>query len=490
MTADRVPVGATRAAVRAGGLNTVLVQVLSTAVTIVLARLLTPEEFGLVAAAQTIIAGAALITTLGLAGALVRERELSPTTVDTVFWASGALGSVVAVSLFVGSGVLAGLVGQPSAAVLVQILAPAVVLQLLAAVPRALLQRDMRLPTAYRVELAAMVAYAAVQIVLASAGLGARSVAIGQLAMAACMLILMLRAARYVPGPRWSTAVLKANARFSTGVLGYGATQYVAKNIDYALISRSLGATALGQYYVAFVLPNILRQRISSLVTDVSWPVMTRAQDDPGKLIELHLRNIRLTFFLGLPAMTGLACLAPEVLLTFFGDQWTEAGVSLSILALTAAFELTVVPTSVVFLVTGRPGAAAWLQLLRCALIAGTMTAVLLMPGTPSLAELSAAVALGIVLSGVAAHASIIHRLRMRPTAVGLALLPPVLPASVMAVGVLGLRPIVDDLNVPLTLLSLTVVGALLFLSTAWFLPSRSALLELARIALPQRWVQ
>ena len=433
---------ASRRSGRWGAVAGVLQQLMSVAVTVVLARLLEPAEFGLVAIAQSGVAAVSVFANVGLGAALVRRSLLSDVLVSTVCWLSLALGILLSAAAYALAPLMAGALGQPAAADLLRLLSPVIALQVVAAVPRALLQREVRLHLVYALEVVAFVVYAAAQVLLAFAGFGARSVIVGQLAMAVVLLVGLLSITRLRPGWRFSWGSVREDIGFSAQVLSFTFVTYVGKNVDYWVIGRALGAQALGLYYVAFVLPNILRQRISTLMAEIAYPVLARSAG-PSELRRTYLRASRLSLFLVLPPMVGLALLSHDIVLLCFGSQWLPAAPAMALLALAAGIEVTVPVTGVIFLALGQPLRAARLQAGRVLLF--VLLLALVVRAGATLEAVAGAVLVATLALAVAAHVQV-GRVLDAGTAVFVEpLRPVVLPCLLMAGAVLPVRLALAD---------------------------------------------
>lgn len=454
---------ASRSAGRSGAVSSLLLQLMSVGVTLILARLLSPGEFGLVAIAQSAAGVAALLANIGLGAALVRAVELTRLQISTSFWFASGLGLGLACLSFISSSWLARALGQPEATELIRILSPALALNLIAAVPRALLQREFRLRAVYRLDVFSFAVYGIVQVQLATAGFGARSVVVGQVAMSLVSAVGLVIISRLRPRFAFSWRTLEKDVGFSAQVLALSSVNYVAKNVDYWIISRAFGAQFLGLYYVGLVLPTILRQRVSGLMADISYPYLARARSDPERLRNLYLRSSLFSLFLALPAMVGLSIISEDVLRLCFGEQWLRAAPAMSWIALAAGLEVSVPITGVVFTVLGRPLRSARPQVLRV-IILGVLLATVVTTGA-SIASVGAAVFFATTCSACAAHLQAGRALHSGFAIFLEPLRPVVLPCIVLAAVLLPLTAsISDNLGAGMTVGICVVVGVCTYL--------------------------
>jgi O-antigen/teichoic acid export membrane protein len=329
-------------------------QVLSVLATVVLARLLTPADFGIVAAVNTLMGLAVIGTTLGFAPAVIRRLHLDETFVSTLFWSSLGVSASLGLVLIAAAPWLAGMFGRPEAAAYVAVMVPALVCDVCASIPLAMLQRDLRFAALYGSILVAMVVYVVVQIVLALAGFGAWSVIIGQVAMSTTSLVLALALTRWLPKRRFARGVVRSELGFAGGIFASQVLSYGLKSADYWVVGRTLGGAALGAYYIAFQLPSIVRLRMSNVSRQVLFPVFAQERQSEERVASIYLKAMRLQIGLGLPTMIGLAALAAPITAVFFGDQWEAAVEPTRWLALAAVFEIVTSPAGSIAIAHGR----------------------------------------------------------------------------------------------------------------------------------------
>lgn len=348
-------------------------QALSVVATLVLVRLLAPDAFGIVAAVNSAVGLISVVTQLGLGIAIVRSSDASDEVVGTLFWTSVAVGTVAASATAVASRSLAALVGVPSAAPYLAVLALTILLHMTAAVPRALLQRRLRFRRVYGVQTGAMVAYVVTQVSLALVGLGPWSVIVGQVVNAALLLTGFLVGAGWRPRLVFSLSVLRRVVGFSGSILVTTLLTHVLKNADYWVVGRRGGAAVLGFYFVAYVLPNIVRLRITTTALDVLLPVFAEVRHDPSRLRRAFVSSLRLQVFVGCPALVGISVLAPLIVRTFFGPQWDAAVLPMRILSVAAIVDVVMQPVVTIFISAGVPGRNLRVVTVRLAVFLGLL---------------------------------------------------------------------------------------------------------------------
>lgn len=335
-------IGATaRSGARSTFVAQVVVQLGSVVATMVLARILSPSEFGAIALVQSVLGVSALLNLAGLNAALVSRRGDVERAAASYLWLTVSLGLVLYVSLFFGSYPLMQSMGQPESAFYLQVLSLSVPLTLLTMVPQAILQRRLAFKALNTASVISAIFYFAAEIGLALAGWGVWAVILGQVSSAALLLLLTVALARWIPkhGFHWSD--IRLDLAMLGGLSLSRLFEYVYKNVDYWIASRSLGPSSLGIYYVAYVLPNIVRLRLSGVFRTVMLPVVSQnpSQDEARR----HwIRATTVLLSMGIPALAGIAAISGPLVRVFFGATWEEAVLPMQILTLGTVADLLI----------------------------------------------------------------------------------------------------------------------------------------------------
>ena len=307
--------------------------------TVILARLLSPGDFGIVALSQSILGFATLIALSGVNAAIVTRRTDLQVAASSYFWLALGVGLVGLGAFALTAVPVTRVLGQPGAAPYVAVLAISFPLGMLALVPGALLQREFRFGWMNASIVASAGSYFALEIILALAGWGAWAVIIGQVAGSAIGLIVSLVGARWRPAARFSWATVRSDISLTAGLGAGQALSFVQKNADNWAVSSILGGPALGIYYVAYVLPNIVRQRLTITLTQLLLPAYAVAKSIE-ETTRLWRRSFRSIAGLGLPMLVGIALVASPLVHVFFGGQWTEAVAPMQILTASSVIDL------------------------------------------------------------------------------------------------------------------------------------------------------
>ena len=307
--------------------------VLKIVVLLVLARLLTPEDFGLVSAALTVVALAEVMGRIGVAPFIIQVKDLTREHVATGLTATVAMGFGLAALIYMLAEPIARLYRMPDLQPFVEVFAILFVIKGAGLVSEALLQRDLRFKRLAAIQLASYVlGPAAVAIVLAVMGFGAWALVIGQLVQQAIASTFFFLSARkgLTFGFGWSTFVTMF--RFGFGVTLSQIGGYVAQNADYFIVARWLGAEALGYYSRAYLLLQQGASLVGKMGDKVLFPTLASIQDDRNRVERALNRALSLVAMTQVPVTALLVVLAPEVILVLMGPQWEPAIVPFQVL--------------------------------------------------------------------------------------------------------------------------------------------------------------
>jgi PST family polysaccharide transporter len=306
-----------------------------------LGRILSQTEFGVVAAAMTVIQLGNTIKDLGIGIALVQRKELEPGHVEAAFTFSVGLGALLGGAMFIAAGPLAAFYGIEGSVGLIRMLSLLFVLRGVSLVPSFLCRRNMRFRALTIVDLSGYVAGSAVSVGLALAGAGAWALAWGYLVETALNVAMLCALA---PPPRR----LRVHKRHLKDLLGFGMGQsaanlanYFANNGDYMVVGHFLGPAKLGLYQRAYELMRFPSMVFTNIAGSVLFSAFSRVQDDRERLGRAFRRTLFASAIVLLPASAGLIVLAPEVVRILLGKGWAGVEWPFRIMAASMLFRTT-----------------------------------------------------------------------------------------------------------------------------------------------------
>lgn len=334
---------------------------------VVLARLLSPASFGLVALASVFILLGQILVDQGFSDALVQRRTIGPAHLDAAFWASAVSGLLLTAACFFSAGWLAQAFGEPRLGPVLHWLSPVLLIGSLSGTQEALLRRDLAFKRIATISLMAMGAGGAVGLAMAILNWGVWSL-VGQIMVQRLVqLPLLWYATGWRPRLRFSPRHFRALFSFGAHVLVTGLFNFSNRQSDHLLIGYVLGSTALGYYTIGYRLIRILLDLLPHALLPVAFSAFSRLQTDLKRMRKALYESSQLMALATLPVFCGVAVLAPELIGTLFGARWEpSAGVMLVLTPIAAQQSLSILYMTALK-ARGKPGVVLALTALNAA---------------------------------------------------------------------------------------------------------------------------
>ncbi len=336
-------------------LQTIGMRIISLAVFLVLARLLSPHQFGLVSLAAVFVSLLEVFVEQGFSQAIIQRKVLEPGHLDTAFWSCLGMGIALSVVAFALAGPTASLLGEPHLAPILRGLSPTLALTGLASVAEAILRRELRFRSLAARTMFGAAAGGVVGVTAAVAGLGAWALVYQLLATAIAQTIVIWIAVPWRPGRevRWDR--FKDLFGFGVNVVGINLLNFLNRQSDDLLIAGVLGTTALGYYTVAYRILLMLTEVMTRTIDAVTLPTFSRIQDDLARVGRAYLMATRISSAIATPVFLALAALAPEVIPVVFGAKWEPSVEVMQILAFIGLLHAAIYFSGSVLLSIGKP---------------------------------------------------------------------------------------------------------------------------------------
>jgi O-antigen/teichoic acid export membrane protein len=329
-----------------GGLARVCAQAANFAVRtgsiVVLARLLSPKDFGLVGMVTAITGMLGLLRGFGLSEATVQRSHVTEEQLAGLFWVNLLFGAILALAGVALAPFVARFYGEPRLLWVTVALAPAFVFNAAGVQHSAILQRQMRFTTLSAIDVGSWVVSTGVAIGMAAAGLRYWALVGNTLCLPLVSSACLWIAVRWVPGRPRARVGLRSMIRFGGTISLNRIIAYVTSNLDKVLLGRFWGANALGFYGRAFQLLDIPTQLPNSAVAEVAFALLARVQHDRGRVKSYFLKSYSLVLAMTIPITVCVGVFAPDLVSVLLGPQWQQVGPMLRLLAPTIlAFALT-----------------------------------------------------------------------------------------------------------------------------------------------------
>jgi O-antigen/teichoic acid export membrane protein len=304
------------------------------AVFIVLARHLGPEAFGLATlsmVAPIILAG---VVTRGIPDAIVQRPEIEPIHLDSAFWLLVATGATLSAFIWMFAGVIADLFGEPLLEGLVRWTCIIVVVQALAAVPAAILKRELNFRLLTLRTLTGTTAGGTVGLGMALAGYGMWSLVWMQVAKAIVETTVILLGSSWRPRLVYSHRRCRELFGFAGPIVGQTLWNFVNDEIPKVILGLFFGPGAVGIYAIARRPLDLLVEVFLGPLMAITMPAVARVQREPEKIDYFFNTSVRMAGIAGFPAFIGFAAIAPVAVPLVFGPQWASGVVAVQILML------------------------------------------------------------------------------------------------------------------------------------------------------------
>lgn len=309
--------------------------VMQVAVLSVLARLVTPAEFGVVAAAQVVVSFAAIFQQVGVGPALVQRAALTDQHQRVAFTFTCALGIALTLVMWISAPAVAGFFRLDTLPSVLRAISSLFVLQSVAVVAGSLLQRDLAFRRLAGIDVVSYgVGYGVVGTVAAGFGLGVWALVSAALAQAALKSGLLLTSRRHPMRPSLDRRAAVELLRFGSGFTLGRVFNQLALQGDNLVVGRWLGPTALGMYGRAYQLMATPATVTGTAIDKVLFPAMAQVQDDAAKLGRAYARGVGIVALVMVPASVFVFVMAPEIVTVLLGTQWGDVVAPLRIFAL------------------------------------------------------------------------------------------------------------------------------------------------------------
>jgi O-antigen/teichoic acid export membrane protein len=307
-------------------------------VMVVLARLLSPADFGLVAMLLVFTSIGALLVDSGFGTALIQRQHTTDDDETTVFLFAVASSTLVALALFVAAPSIAAFYQQPELEALTRVFVLVLPLGAMGAVPDAMLTMKLDFRSRARVEIVASAASGITAIALAWRGYGAWALAWQAIVGMGLRAVLLWTYSAWRPRGRFSADAFRRLFSFGGYMLMTNLLDVVSIRLQSLLIGRLFDSRALGYYTIAQNTQQAPTSFIGSILNRVGLPVFASVAHHPERLLGALRLSLRVSMFLFVPCMLGVAIIARPLVAALYGPRWVEAAPLLAVLALGAVF--------------------------------------------------------------------------------------------------------------------------------------------------------
>ena len=285
---------------------------------LILARLLTPEEYGVMAMIAIFIAVSNSIIDSGFSNALIRKVHINRIDYNTVFYFNIVVSIVLYISLFLASPAISVFFKEPILMEVMRIIGFILIINALSIIPRTIFVRNVNFKTQTKVSLISSIG-------MALAGMGVWSLVGQQLSRQLLNTLFLWIFCKWHPNFEFSIKSFNELFGFGSKLLLSGLINTIYKNIYYIIIGRFYASSILGQYTRAEQFNTIFSSNLTTVVQRVSYPVLSSIQEESERLREAYRKVIKTTMLISFACMLGLAAVAKPLILILIGAKWLPA---------------------------------------------------------------------------------------------------------------------------------------------------------------------
>ena len=313
--------------------------VLSIGATAVLARLLSPQDYGLVGMVAVFTGFVAMFKDAGLSLATVQRAEISYEQISTLFWVNVTLSGVITLVMVVLAPAIGWFYSEPRLVMITILTAVGFIFGGLAVQHEALLKRQMRFYALSVIAFVSMMMGYAVGIILAWRGVGYWALVFSQLALLATNAIGVWLVCRWRPGRPQRNTGARSMLSFGGNVTGYALINYISNNASNLVVGRVFGPQPLGLYTKASQLLSLPTEQINEPIATVSIPALSRLADDPERYRQAYLRIIEKVIMVTMPAIALMMATSDWVVRIVLGTQWSDSANLVVVMGMAALFQ-------------------------------------------------------------------------------------------------------------------------------------------------------
>jgi teichuronic acid exporter len=299
---------------------------------IILARILSPREFGLIGMITVFIALSESFINSGFSSALIRKKDCTDTDFSTVFYFNLAAGVLFFLLLFFTAPLIAGFFDEPQLKPIVQVLGVVLIIDSFTLIQRTILTKQIDFKLQARISVIASLGSGIIAIVMAYNGFGVWSLVAQRIAKQGLNSVFLWLWNRWRPLWVFSMQSFRELFGFGSKLLVSGLIETLYQNIYYLIIGKFFSAQELGYYTRANEFKSIPSQNLNGIISRVTYPVLASIQDDKKRLKNNYQKLIRSTMFITFVLMLGMAAVAEPMIITLIGEKWRPSIVYLQML--------------------------------------------------------------------------------------------------------------------------------------------------------------
>lgn len=309
-------------------------QIVTWGITLMVMRLLSPEDYGLLAMATVFIAFMLMLAEAGLTPALIQKKEIDEASLRQAFGIIIVINLSLLVVLNLLASYIASFFGDERLIPILRVLSLQFLLTMVGTIPDVLLHRELKFKKLSLIYLTAAVSSSVLTLILALSGYGIWSLVFGTILASGWRVVAVNLFAPFFKLPHFSLLGMRSFIAFGGTVTISRLLWFFFNQADIIIVGKLLGQEMLGFYSVAMHLASLPVQRVSAIVKQVAFPVFSRFQHDREELCHAVIKAVRILSLVAFPVLWGISSIAHEIILIFLGQKWQSAILPLQLLTL------------------------------------------------------------------------------------------------------------------------------------------------------------
>ena len=337
-------------------LSSIIVAIIQLVQLVILVHYLEPVDFGLMAIVAVIIGFSALFMDMGISAAIIHRQDITHSQLSSLYWLNIFVGIGLFILIYSLAPLFSKFYNEPELIPIVRLLSITFIISAIGNQYGILLQKALRFNTMAKISIISMSVAFIVAVVLAMKGFGVYALVYASLtsAVVGVLLNVIVGIKEHKPSLVYKHKEIKPMISFGMFQMGERGINYFNSQFDVILIGKLLGVEALGIYTVAKNLSMRPAQIINPIITKVTFPIMAKVQNNTEQLKNIYLKTINYLSSVNFPIYILLAILAEPIILTLFGEKWSESILILQILSIYGTIRSTGNPIGSLLLAKGR----------------------------------------------------------------------------------------------------------------------------------------
>lgn len=319
-----------------------------------LARLLTPEDFGLFGMATVLVGFVAVLNDVGIGPSTIQKAKLEEAELNTLFWLQLRVSCVASGVIALASPALAWAFEEPKVLWIGLALSPSLTVLGAYSQHRALCKRSLDFKSVALIDFLTALISSALAVLAAWSGLGVWSLVVRDASSYVFQLLAYWKVTAWRPSWAGPQVAVSDHIRFSKFFIGSQVAKFLGRSLDKALLGFYFGPSTLGAYERSNALLSLPVRQLSLPLSSVVTPSLSRQQEDPGAFRRMYLQSSRLLFWTLIPVMVFLSAHSEAVVSVLLGDQWDRAAPIFAVLSVSVAFRALEVSRTWLFVPLGH----------------------------------------------------------------------------------------------------------------------------------------